>query len=286
MLLSAALICFCLCCCNTATKPAQIVATTLPVYEFTKTLCSGTDIAVERLINEDISCLHNYTLQTKQMRAVENAQVIVISGSGLEDFLTGIELTHQKVINASENIALTYTQSEHEENHGHHHDQDPHIWLSPVLAKQMADNIYQQLCQIFPQYAGEFIENLTRLNESFNKLQEHAEGTLETLSCREIMTFHDGFSYMAESFDLRVVHAVEEESGSEASAAELIEMIGIVKEHGLTALFTERNGSDAAATIIAAETNARIYQLDMAISGDSYFDAMYQNIDTLKEALG
>ena len=37
--------------------------------------------------------------------------------------------------------------------------------------------------------------------------------------------------------------------------------------------------------IIAAETGANIYQLDMVMAGNSYFEALYHNIDTLKEAL-
>jgi hypothetical protein len=41
-----------------------------------------------------------------------------------------------------------------------------------------------------------------------------------------------------------------------------------------------------AARIIAAETGVSLYALDMAMSGDSYFEAMYHNIDTIKEALG
>ena len=90
---------------------------------------------------------------------------------------------------------------------------------------------------------------------------------------------------MADAFSIEILHAIEEESGSEASAAELIELISIVNDHNLSALFTECNGSSSAATIIANEANCTIYTLDMALSGDSYFDAMYHNIDTLKEAL-
>ena len=90
---------------------------------------------------------------------------------------------------------------------------------------------------------------------------------------------------MAEAFDLTILHTIEEESGREASAADLIEMISIVSEHKIPAIFTEKNSSGAAASIIAAETGVRTYALDMAMSGDSYFTAMYHNIDTLKEAL-
>ena len=79
---------------------------------------------------------------------------------------------------------------------------------------------------------------------------------------------------------------MEEESGSEASAGELIELTKLVREYSLPAVFAEVNGSTAAARIICAETGAKRYTLDMAMSGESYFTAMYHNIDTIKEALG
>ena len=79
--------------------------------------------------------------------------------------------------------------------------------------------------------------------------------------------------------------AVEEESGSEASAAQLAELCRLVEAHHLPAIFTETNGSLSAAKIIAAETGVRLYSLDMIMSGDDYFTLMYRNIDTIKEAL-
>ena len=101
-----------------------------------------------------------------------------------------------------------------------------------------------------------------------------------------MITFHDGFGYFAQAFDLHILEAVEEESGSEASAQELIHLIHIVEEHNLPAIFTEVNGSVSAADVIHRETDAKSFALDMAMGGDSYFDAMYKNIDTIKEAMG
>ena len=63
-------------------------------------------------------------------------------------------------------------------------------------------------------------------------------------------------------------------------------LIGVVRENDLPAIFTERNGSTSAAGVISRETGVTVYSLDMAMAGDSYFDAMYRNIDTIKEALG
>jgi len=79
---------------------------------------------------------------------------------------------------------------------------------------------------------------------------------------------------------------VEEESGSEASAQELIALIGIVTEHHLSAVFTEVYGSVSAAEVISRETGVPCYTLDMAMGGSSYFDAMYHNINTIREAMG
>ena len=78
---------------------------------------------------------------------------------------------------------------------------------------------------------------------------------------------------------------MEEESGSEASASELKELILLVRQHQIPAIFTEVNGSSSAASVIARETGIETFPLDMAMSGSSWFDAMYRNIDTLKEAL-
>lgn len=284
-LLIAAVLCVSLTGCERSQPTTQIVATTLPVYEFTTRLCSGTDLQISRLVTENVSCLHDYTLQTRQMRSIEEADVIVTSGSGLEEFLTDSLPTTAKVIDASVGISLTCSDHDHTDTHNHHHDQDPHIWLSPANAKQMAETIYKELIRIYPGHADLMKDNLVSLTLDLDKLEADASAQLANLSCRELITFHDGFSYMAEAFDLSIVRAIEEESGSEASAAELIDLIHTVTDHKLNVIFTERNGSSAAAEIIAAETGVCIYQLDMAISGDSYFDAMYHNINTLKEAL-
>ena len=79
--------------------------------------------------------------------------------------------------------------------------------------------------------------------------------------------------------------AIEEESGSEASARELIHLIEEVEYHQLPAVFIEKSGSSSAADIISRETGCSVFTLDMAMSGESYFDAMYHNIDSVKEAL-
>lgn len=279
------LLCFSLMGCATE-QQTQIAATTAPVWQFTTALCERTPLEVSQVVTESVSCLHDYTLTVGQMRMVEGAELIVISGAGLEDFMEDI-LDGRQVLDASENISLLEMEGHHheEEESGHDHEHDPHIWLSPANAQVMAQNICDGLSAQYPQYQEVFESNLIELTEQLEQLQRYGEEALADLSCRELITFHDGFGYLADAFDLEILEAIEEESGSEASAKELIELIGLVAEHQLPAVFTEVNGSASAAGILCAETGVKSCALDMAMAGDDYFESMYYNFDTLKEAL-
>ena len=275
--------------CAKAPEPVDVAATTLPVYEFTQALCQGTELRVGRLVTESVSCLHDYSLNVNQVRLAEQAQVLVLSGAGLEDFMEDL-LAGKTAIDASQGIALLegeeHDHEEQGEHDGHHHESDPHIWLSPENAKIMAQNICQGLTRQYPQWEPVFTDNLQSLLTRLDALEQYGQKTLKTLSCRELITFHDGFSYFAQAFDLHILAALEEESGSEASAKELISLIRLARSHSLPAVFVEKNGSASAADILCRETGAKKATLDMAMAGDSYFDAMYHNIDTIKEALG
>lgn len=273
--------------CQSKEAPAQVAATTLPVYEFTLRLCQNTGITVTRLVTENVSCLHDYSLTVRQVKALEGAQTVVISGGGLEHFLADALQNSAPVIDSSEGISFTHCEEDHDHTDLlHSHETDPHIWLSPRYAMTMATNICHGLQIAYPQHKEVFAKNLDSLLSDLLALEEYGKQQLSTLSCREIITFHDGFGYFAEAFDLTIVKAVEEEAGSEASASELKELISLVRDHSLPAIFTEKNGSVSAANILSSETGVKVFSLDMAMSGNSYFEAMYHNIDTVKEALG
>lgn len=271
----------------TKTQPVQVVATTKPVYDFSAYLCQNTNIQVELLVTENLSCLHDYTLQVRQMRAIESAQVIVMNGAGLEEFLHDAIHEKQNIIDASQGIHLICDTHEHaHDENNHKHSQDPHIWLNVSNARLMAENICNGLILQFPECKEQILKNMHLLNVKFDELDAYGKNALSNLSTNELITFHDGFSYFAEYWDLHILHALEEESGSEASAAELIELIQLVKSNNLPAIFVEENGSTSASGIIATETGVNIYSLNMGMSQKDYFESMYQNIDNIKEALG
>lgn len=269
-ILAAVLIFLLLCGCAQKAPAAPIAATTGPVAQFAEAVTEGTGLTVSQVVTDSVSCLHDYSLTVRQMEAIAGSQVTVISGCGLEEAMEDALSSAPAVIDCG--TAVTPTD-------------DPHYWLSPAEAANMVIAIRDGLCELYPEHNATMQANADAYLAKLAELQAYGEQELADLACRKLITFHDGFGHLARSFDLEILAAIEEESGSEASAQALIDIIELVREHNIPAVFTEKNGSDAAASVISTETGAKVFSLDMAMSTGDYFEAMYQNIDTLKEAL-
>ena len=285
LLILALLLCGC-----APREHADIAATTLPMWQFTCRITEGTGLTVTRLVTESVSCLHDYTLTVGQMKAIEGAHVVVMSGAGLEEFLEEA-LGNAPVIDAAAGIPLLEGGHHHDhegdaEAEAHHeHEHDPHLWLSPAHAMDQARNICAGLSAIYPEFASLFEENLAGLLSDLQALEDYGKRELSDLQCREIVTFHDGFAYFAEAFSLEAAASIEEDSGSEASAKDLRHITELVRREEIPAVFVERSGSRSAASVIAAETGCGIGELDTVMSGEDYFTAMEGNLRAVLEAL-
>lgn len=270
--------------CAAQTPAADVAATTGPVAQFAKAIAADTPVTVTQVISEPVSCLHDYSLPVEQMRALEQSKLVLLSGLGLEDFMADV-LSDHIVADCSQGAELLHLEGHHDHDGHDHGHYDPHIWLSPINAKVMAENVCIALTAKYPDFGSIFRTNTDQLQARLDQLQMDGQAALRDLSCRKLITFHDGFAYLAHAFDLELLEAIEEESGSEASAKELISIIRLIEDHDLPAIFTEKNGSVSAASVICAETGICSFALDTAMGGSDYFAAMEANIKTLKEAL-
>lgn len=279
---------------GTASTPAEeddtlhILATTYPVYLFTTAVTEGVEgVEVTRLIQEEISCLHDYTLTVNDMKAIEAANVIVMNGVGLEDFMAdALATSDAPVIDCSEGVALLEAMGH--EGHDHDAEYDPHIWMDPERAAQMVWNVATVLSEVDTMNGDLYTANASAAEA---RLQSEVVGVEDPDILAGLITFHDGFQYFAQATGLDLLKAIEEEEGAEASAAEIKEIVGLIGDYNIPAIFTEKNGSDATAQAISRETGCAVEQLDLIMSGDGsgiqpYLDAMNQNINTVLEALG
>ncbi len=266
----------------------HIVATTYPVYLFTTAVTEGAEgVEVSLLVNQQTSCLHDYTLTVSDMKAIEGADVIVMNGAGLEEFMDdALSASDAQVIDCSEGIDLLPAQGH--EGHDHDAEYDPHIWMDPANAQVMLGTIADQLGQITGQ---DLQARCTEVQQQVEQANQQWKEQVSTLSAPKLITFHDGFQYFSRTFGLELLKAIEEEEGSEASAQEIKEIVSLVEQYQLPAIFTEVNGSESTAQAISRESGCGVYQLNMIMSGDGtgiqpYLDAMQNNIDTIVEAFG
>ena len=264
-------------CTEKAAVQAQtdLLATTQPVYQLANALTDGTGLTVSLLISEPVSCLHDYTLTVSQMEKIENAKLVLESGLGLEDFMAD-------ALSGKVRIVVSSTLPTLEGDEGI----DPHWWLDPTRFRAAAKLTAQELGSQYPEFTDQIADNFAAFDKKLSELQSYGDEALKNLSCRELVTFHDGFSYFADSFGLTIAAAMEVESGSEPSAKELEQIVSIVEKEKIPAVFTETNGETGSAQVVANETGCKVYTLDMAISNADYFAAMRENINTIKEALG
>lgn len=267
-----------LCGCAKQEEPAavDVLATTEPVFEIVTALLEGTELQSGLLISESVSCLHDYALSVAQMKAVEQAKLLVINGGGLESFMEDVLSTCPALVDAS--AGLLFLPGED--------GIDPHVWLAPENMMAMTSNVADSLAAAYPQQEKTIRANAQTFRQKLVDLQTYGEQQLSTLSGRALVTFHDGFAYFAAAFDLELAASMEIESGSEPSARELEQIIALIQSQQIPAVFTETNGTTDAAELVARETGCAVYSLDTAIGTQDYFAAMRGNLDTIKEALG
>lgn len=260
--------------CAAAQEEARltVVCTTYPIYLFASALSEDVEgVVVERLDTGSVSCLHDYTLSMSDMKKIEKADVIAINGAGLEDFLEDALATSDAVvIDCSEGIPLLESlDHDHDEDdhEGHDHGHwDPHYWMDPRRMSVAAHNLLSGLVQADPEYREEYnwypvTRVLSRASEIHREAAEYWKPMISGL-----ITFHDGFQYFADLYDLPLLASIEEEAGSEASAKEIVEITELIKEYSIPVIFTEVNGSDATASALARETGCKVLQLNMLMS--------------------
>lgn len=277
----------------------NIVTSFYPIYIATLNLTEGIDgLSVSCLASPEVGCLHDYQLTVKDMMTLENADVFIINGKGMEAFLDKAISVYPslEVVDSSENILEEHMLKEHHEDeiedhdeHHHDHGENSHIWVSIELYIKQLNNITENLVSIDPKNKDKYEKNLSEYVKKLEDLKSKMHGELDSIQNKNIVTFHEAFDYFAEEFDLNIVSVIEREPGTSPNAKEVAEIIDLVENNDVNAIFVEPNYSKTAADTIANETKVKIYELDPIVSGpfdkDAYINIMNKNLETLAQAL-
>lgn len=279
-------------------QEAVIAASFYPVYIFTLNLVEGIEgVQVMCMAEQNVGCLHDYTLTSRDARIVDDADVLVINGAGMELFVEDIYNTAEglTVIDSSEGVELLCGDGHGEEHHGdeehgdHFHENNSHIWMSVENAKLQVLNIKNGLVEKFPEYSEQIEKNYSDYISRLHKLSDEISSASETVKGAPVMTFHDAYAYLAKDMGFHIAGTVESDEGGEPSAKELAHLSDEINENNVKALFIEPQYAGSAAEILSRETGVKIYTLNPVIKGDAvntaYEDIMRDNIKIIVEAV-
>lgn len=267
-------------------KRVNIVTSFYPMYIIALNIVNGIDdVSVSNMAENHVGCLHDFQLQSDDMKKLEKANAFIINGAGMESFLDKVvkEIPNIRIIDSSKDIELI------KDDDGHGEENNPHIWMSIENYIKQVENISQDLSSLDPKNSSKYQQNADSYIKKLSILKNEMHEKLDGLPNKDIVTFHEAFPYFAKEFGLNIVTVINHEPESEPSAKELADTIEIVKNSGVKSLFVEPQYSDSLAKAISQETGASIYTLDPASSGeismDAYINAMKKNADVLKQAL-
>lgn len=295
----------------------KVLCTTFPLFQITRNVTEGVDgIEVELMIPARLGCPHNYSLTPGDMRKIASADIMVINGLGMEEFL-GAPLYRANpeivTVNSAEGIEglLEFGHSESGEHPGEdkptedhdsdsapgetahsHSDINPHLFASPGMAAELTVNITEGLAGIYPDGAGIFRKNGRRYADELHKLAEGFTTLAGRLVNNRIVTQHGAFDYLARDAGLKIVAVINAEGGSSLSAAGIIRLVNVINQTKAGAVFTEPQYPGRIGTVIAGEAGIPAGELDPVASGPEnaplnyYQTVMRRNMGVLENLLG
>ena len=183
-----------------------------------------------------------------------------------------------------------------DDDHDEHHDHgtyDPHFWFDPTKVIFAINKITEELSLLNPEDANKYQTRASEYTAELENLDAYIKESLSTIpkDHRNLMTVHESLGYLANRYDLNLVHAVipNLDSSTGISPQNLVEAIKIIQENDIHALFLENETPEKTANTVAHETGIKIVTgLNVETLPDSsvtYIDFMKNNIQLIVENL-
>jgi len=126
----------------------------------------------------------------------------------------------------------------HDDHEGHAHGEfDPHIWLDPINAKTMLNEMAEHLIENDPKNEGKYKSNLAKALQEIDKLTIDVMTDLS--SSVSSIVFHDAYQYFEERFNVKVLGAFTVNTDVMPGAEQLAEIREIIEHDKVACVFSE-----------------------------------------------
>jgi zinc transport system substrate-binding protein len=275
---------------GTAGGRLSVVANFYPVAEAARRV-GGSLVSVTDLTPPGVEP-HDLELTPRQLQDIAEADVVLYLGGGFQPAVEdAVKDAGGEVVDVSAGIQrLPTPPGEAEEGL----TSDPHVWLDPVLYREIVDKVETAFARVDGSSAATFEANARSFGDELSGLNHDFEAGLSDCARNVIVTSHAAFGYLAARYGLRQEAISGLSPDAEPTPQRLAELRTLVQKLGVTTIFTEELVSPKVADTLAAETGARTEVLnplesltpDEVAAGDDYVSVMRSNLAKLEGALG
>lgn len=273
-----------------------VYTTVFPAYDFTKNI--GKDKIDLNYIVPPGTEPHEYEITPKTIKDIQNGDLIIKNGLGIDNFADKIESeSNLNIVVASDGIdPISYKKEEnheHEEGEHDHGQYDPHVWLDIDLAIKECENIKNALVkadeknkEFYEKNYNEYIEKLKELKVTYDK-------ELNELKNNKMIVSHDAYGYLCKNYGIEQISITGINPNQEPSLSKISEIATYAKNNNIGYILFDGLVNPKVAQTIANEANIKtqvLYSIDGVTKQDfnnneDYISLMNKNLEILKLVL-
>lgn len=257
-----------------------VAASFYPVYIAALNVAGDSPgIVLENLSEPQTGCMHDYQLTPQDMILLSKADLFLVNGGGIENFLA-------EVGQAYPNLVISYTSRGLDLQEG----ENAHVWMNTEYYTHMVQNIAEAFKDADPEHAQTYQANAENYCKKIQELTDEIETLRETVTGKPVVIFHEAYEYVAEELGMDVVYCMDLDEERQVSAREVADVMREISKNRVAVVFAEELYGRDMGNTVEAETQAKVCYLDTLVRGDyqadSYLQAVRENINVLKQALG
>ena len=150
---------------------------------------------------------------------------------------------------------------DHDGHEGHAHGEyDPHIWLDPMNAKVILNEMVEHLIENDAKNAAKYKSNLKKALKEIDKLNKDVKAELSKSTAS--IVFHDAYQYFEERYDVNILGAFTVNTDVMPGAEQLAEIREIIEHDKITCVFSEPQFNPDIIKAVAKDMNIKTGVVD------------------------
>ena len=248
----------------------------------------GNHVRVVGLIKPGVDP-HEFEATPDDVKNVANADLVLFTGKGIEGYLSKLEEAaggSAKFINVGKSIpSITMTE-------GASQVVDPHWWHSAENMKVASRVVAAAFENSDPAHAQDYEKNCSATVASLTELERWIRIRVAAIphDQRKLVTSHDALQYFARDYGFTIYPVKGIATAEESSSQHVKEIIDVIRNQGVKAVFFESIENPRALEQISHETGAKIggtlYSDGLGEREASTYNAMMRhNVSTIIDGL-